>query len=115
MGGEGDAEPLLFSVRSGAAVSMPGMLETVLNIGLNKSVCEKIAAANGGANKRFAYDAYRRLLDMFGSVVFEMDRSQFEMELERVKEKKRRREGYRVVRGRFDGSVRCVRTSVLKS
>ena len=65
-----------------------GMLETVLNIGLNKSVCEKIAAANGGANKRFAYDAYRRLLDMFGSVVFEMDRSQFEMELERVKEKK---------------------------
>ena len=87
-GGEGDAEPLLFSVRSGAAVSMPGMLETVLNIGLNKSVCEKIAAANGGANKRFAYDAYRRLLDMFGSVVFEMDRSQFEMELERVKEKK---------------------------
>ena len=64
------------------------MLETVLNIGLNKSVCEKIAAANGGANKRFAYDAYRRLLDMFGSVVFEMDRSQFEMELERVKEKK---------------------------
>mgnify|MGYP001399045025 FL=1 len=83
-----DAEPLLFSCRSGAVVSMPGMLETVLNIGLNKSVCAKIAQANGGANRRFAYDAYRRLLDMFGAVVFEIDRSLFETEIHRVKEAK---------------------------
>lgn len=58
--------PLLFSCRSGAKMSMPGMMDTVLNVGLNKNNVEGLAMATG--NRRFAYDAYRRLLDMFGDV-----------------------------------------------
>lgn len=58
--------PLLFSCRSGAAISMPGMMDTVLNVGLTKDTVEGLAKATG--NRRFAYDAYRRLLDMFGDV-----------------------------------------------
>jgi pyruvate, orthophosphate dikinase len=59
--------PLLFSCRSGAKISMPGMMDTVLNVGLNKNNVEGLVVATGG-NRRFAYDAYRRLLDMFGDV-----------------------------------------------
>ena len=63
----GDAEnPLLFSCRSGAKISMPGMMDTVLNVGLTKETVEGLAKSTG--NRRFAYDAYRRLLDMFGDV-----------------------------------------------
>lgn len=58
--------PLLLSVRSGAAVSMPGMMDTVLNLGLNDEVAAGLAAKSG---ERFAYDSYRRFLDMFGNVV----------------------------------------------
>jgi pyruvate,orthophosphate dikinase len=60
------ARPLLLSVRSGAAVSMPGMMDTVLNLGLNDEVAAGLAAKSGD---RFAYDSYRRFLDMFGNVV----------------------------------------------
>ncbi|MHC4769653.1 MAG: PEP/pyruvate-binding domain-containing protein, partial [Planctomycetota bacterium] len=59
--------PLLLSVRSGAAHSMPGMMDTVLNLGLNDKTCAALAAA--ADNPRFAYDAYRRLINMFGDVV----------------------------------------------
>ncbi|KAH9613294.1 hypothetical protein KSS87_014031 [Heliosperma pusillum] len=59
-------KPLLLSVRSGAAISMPGMMDTVLNLGLNDEVVEGLAAKSG---ERFAYDSYRRFLDMFGGVV----------------------------------------------
>ena len=63
----GSAEnPLLFSCRSGAKISMPGMMDTVLNVGLTKETVEGLATSTG--NRRFAYDAYRRLLDMFGDV-----------------------------------------------
>ncbi|WVZ57367.1 hypothetical protein U9M48_007760 [Paspalum notatum var. saurae] len=60
------ARPLLLSVRSGAAVSMPGMMDTVLNLGLNDDVVRGLA---GRSSSRFAYDSYRRFLDMFGNVV----------------------------------------------
>ncbi len=57
-------EPLLLSVRSGAAISMPGMMDTVLNLGMNGGVCEGLAKETG--NERFAWDSYRRFLEMFG-------------------------------------------------
>ncbi|MEN1681356.1 MAG: PEP/pyruvate-binding domain-containing protein, partial [Planctomycetota bacterium] len=64
----GDSQnPLLVSVRSGAAISMPGMMNTILNLGLNDESVAGLAAATG--NKRFAYDAYRRLITMYGDVV----------------------------------------------
>src|SRR4051795_12341287 len=64
----GDAgDPLLVSVRSGAAVSMPGMMDTILNLGLNDEATEGLAARTG--NERFARDSYRRLIQMYGEVV----------------------------------------------
>ncbi|PSC73116.1 pyruvate phosphate dikinase [Micractinium conductrix] len=79
------ADPLLFSVRSGAAVSMPGMMDTVLNLGLNDTVVKGLAKKRG---ERFAYDCYRRLLDMFGDVVLGIEHSLFEAEMHAVKEAK---------------------------
>lgn len=77
--------PLLVSVRSGAAVSMPGMMNTILNLGLtDESV---VALANATSNQRFAYDAYRRLIDMFGDVVMEVDRDHFEHAFTAIKKK----------------------------
>ncbi len=73
----GDAEnPLLVSVRSGAAVSMPGMMDTILNLGLTDESVQGLARATG--NERFAYDAYRRLINMFGGVVMEVKHELFE-------------------------------------
>lgn len=72
------SNPLLLSVRSGARFSMPGMMETVLNIGLNDLTVQGLAER---ANGRFAYDSYRRLLQMFGRVVFEIDSEHFESAL----------------------------------
>ncbi|MBI2467972.1 MAG: pyruvate, phosphate dikinase, partial [Candidatus Rokubacteria bacterium] len=73
----GDAErPLLVSVRSGARVSMPGMMETVLNLGLNDKAVEGLAQRTG--NERFAWDCYRRFLTMFGDVVLRIERRRFE-------------------------------------
>src|SRR4051794_31312050 len=70
------AKPLLVSVRSGAAFSMPGMMESILNLGLNDDTVAGLAAASG--NERFAYDAYRRLLQMFGDVVEGVEAQLFE-------------------------------------
>ena len=73
----GDADnPLLVSVRSGAAVSMPGMMETILNLGLNDLAVQGLARASG--NPRFAYDSYRRFIQMYGDVVLGVPFSQFE-------------------------------------
>ena len=80
-----DANPLLVSVRSGAAVSMPGMMNTILNLGLNDTATEGLAAATD--NPRFAYDAYRRLIDMFGDVVMGVEREHFEHEFDKIKKK----------------------------
>ena len=80
----GDAKnPLLLAVRSGAKVSMPGMMDTVLNIGLNDAVVEGMAKLTG--NERFAYDSYRRLINMFGDTVMGVDHHHFEHELSAVK------------------------------
>lgn len=83
----GDASnPLLVSVRSGARVSMPGMMETILNLGLNDETVEAMIRLTN--NPRFCYDSYRRFLTMFGSVAWEMDRQKyFESEVEKVKER----------------------------
>ncbi len=77
------AKPLLVSVRSGARVSMPGMMDTVLNLGLNDTTVEGLAAASGDA--RFAWDSYRRFIQMFGSVVLNVDHHRFEEVIEEVK------------------------------
>lgn len=78
--------PLLVSVRSGARISMPGMMETILNLGLNDQTVEAMIKLTN--NPRFCYDSYRRFLTMFGSVAWEMDRQKyFESEVEKVKEK----------------------------
>lgn len=81
----GNAEkPLLLSVRSGARVSMPGMMDTVLNLGLNDRVLETLIKRN----ERFAYDSYRRFIQMFSDVVMEIDKSLFEKEIDKIKEKR---------------------------
>jgi pyruvate,orthophosphate dikinase len=77
--------PLLLSVRSGAAHSMPGMMDTVLNLGLNDATCAKMAEATG--NPRFAYDVYRRLINMFGDVVMGVEHKHYEAAFDRVKAK----------------------------
>ncbi|MBN8812550.1 MULTISPECIES: pyruvate, phosphate dikinase [unclassified Sphingomonas] len=81
----GDAsDPLLVSVRSGARVSMPGMMDTVLNLGLNDATVEGLAATSGDA--RFAWDSYRRFIQMYSDVVLGLDHGRFEEALEIAKE-----------------------------
>jgi len=75
--------PLLVSVRSGAAVSMPGMMDTILNVGLNERNLDGLAARNG--SMRFALDSYRRLLQMFGAVVLDVPKKSFDEVIESVK------------------------------
>jgi pyruvate,orthophosphate dikinase len=77
-------DPLLVSVRSGAAVSMPGMMDTILNLGLNDAAAEGLAARTG--NGRFAFDSYRRLIQMFGEVVEGIDGHRFESALASLKQ-----------------------------
>jgi len=82
----GDSDnPLLVSVRSGARVSMPGMMDTILNLGLNQETLHGLAEATG--NERFAYDSYRRLIQLFGRIVKEMDGEGFEAILNKYKER----------------------------
>jgi pyruvate, orthophosphate dikinase len=76
-------DPLLVSVRSGAAISMPGMMDTILNLGLNDEAVEGLAATTG--NPRFAYDSYRRLIQMYGEVVEGIDAQRFEHALSELK------------------------------
>ncbi|MBI5141770.1 MAG: pyruvate, phosphate dikinase [Nitrospirae bacterium] len=78
--------PLMVSVRSGAKFSMPGMMDTVLNLGLNDATLEGIVKKTG--NTRFAYDAYRRFMTMFSSIVMGLDRMKFEHALEDMKQAK---------------------------
>jgi len=80
----GDPEnPLLFSVRSGAPVSMPGMMNTILNLGMNDEIAQGLALKTG--NPRFAYDSYRRFIQMFADVVMGVDGEKFEHELGKYK------------------------------
>jgi pyruvate,orthophosphate dikinase len=82
-----EQDPLLVSVRSGAAVSMPGMMDTILNLGLNDVAVEGLAASTG--NPRFAYDSYRRLIQMYGEVVDGIDGHRFEHALGELKSARR--------------------------
>ena len=77
------SNPLLVSVRSGAKFSMPGMMDTILNLGLNDATVEGLKAKTG--NGRFAYDSYRRFMQMFGNVVMSIPKEKFEHEFEAVK------------------------------
>jgi len=77
--------PLLVSVRSGAAVSMPGMMDTILNLGLNDETVQGLAQLTG--DERFAYDCYRRFIQMFSNVVLEMEHNQFDEIVEKFKRK----------------------------
>ena len=80
----GDPEnPLLFSVRSGAPISMPGMMNTILNLGLNDEIAEGLARKTD--NPRFAYDSYRRFIQMFAEVVMSQDAHAFEKAIEHYK------------------------------
>src|SRR5213596_617454 len=81
------ANPLLVSVRSGAAVSMPGMMETILNLGLNDDTVQGLIA--GSKNPRFAYDSYRRFVQMYGDVVFDLGKQPFEEVLEEFKRRRK--------------------------
>ena len=78
--------PLLVSVRSGARASMPGMMDTILNLGLNDTVVEGLAKKTG--NPRFAYDSYRRFVQMFSDVVMELSKKDFEKIIDEMKEEK---------------------------
>ena len=83
----GDKEnPLLVSVRSGARASMPGMMDTILNLGLNEEVVEVLAAKSG--NPRWAYDCYRRFIQMYSDVVMEVGKKYFEILIDEMKERK---------------------------
>ena len=87
----GDADnPLLFSVRSGARVSMPGMMDTVLNLGLNDETVKGLAKVSG--NERFAYDSYRRFIQMYGDVVMGVHSDNFEHVLDKVRDEN----GYKI-------------------
>lgn len=79
-------DPLLVSVRSGAVISMPGMMDTILNLGLNDESVKGLAEKTG--NDRFAYDSYRRFIQMFGNVVMEVSHDNFEAIIDSVKEKR---------------------------
>src|SRR3954469_436363 len=81
------ADPLLVSVRSGAALSMPGMMNTILNLGLTDASVEGLAKKTG--NPRFAYDSYRRLIDMFGSTAMGCEHEAFEHQIHSLKEEKK--------------------------
>lgn len=81
----GEENPLLVSVRSGSSISMPGMMDTVLNLGLNDTTVVHLAAKTN--NPIFAYDSYRRFIQMFGDVVLGVDEDLFEEELEDIKQK----------------------------
>ena len=78
-----EKDPLLVSVRSGARISMPGMMDTILNLGLNDQTVLGLAANTG--NDRFAYDSYRRFIQMFGDVVQEINSQKFEAVLDEIK------------------------------
>src|SRR5688500_18926748 len=78
------ADPLLVSVRSGARVSMPGMMDTVLNLGLNETTVAGLAATSG--DERFAWDSYRRFIQMYANVVLGVDHGLFEEAIEIAKE-----------------------------
>ena len=97
------ADPLLVSVRSGAKFSMPGMMDTVLNLGLNEETLAGLIALTG--NERFGWDAYRRFIQMFGRIVMDVKGERFDHALDAAKGETRRRPGHRPRRRRAPGPL----------
>ena len=95
--------PLLVSVRSGAKFSMPGMMDTILNLGLNARSVEGLAQASG--DRRFAYDSYRRFIQMYGDVVLEIPKHLFDRQLDRLKKRKKVRLDTELSAGDLEGLV----------
>jgi pyruvate, orthophosphate dikinase len=105
----GDREdPLLVSVRSGAAISMPGMMDTILNLGLNDEAVEGLARTTG--NDRFAWDSYRRLIQMYGDVVDGVEAHRFEDELAGLKESRGARQDVDLSADDLEGLVERFKT-----
>lgn len=102
--------PLLFSVRSGAPVSMPGMMNTVLNLGLNDEIVDGLARKTN--NPRFAYDSYRRFIQMFADVVLGLDGKLFEHELEKYKAAHNKSEDIQMTAEDWQAIVRIYKTLV---
>ncbi len=98
--------PLLVSVRSGARASMPGMMDTILNLGLNEEVVETLAEASG--NPRWAWDCYRRFIQMFSDVVMEVGKKYFEELIDQDEGKTRCEAGCRTYRRRSERTGRAV-------
>ena len=106
------ADPLLVSVRSGAKFSMPGMMDTILNLGLNDRSVEGLKAKT--SNGRFAKDSYRRFIQMFGNVVLGIDKDRFEHELSAVKKKKRVKADLDLTESDFDEVIQRYKGVVQK-
>ena len=104
------SDPLLVSVRSGAALSMPGMMNTILNLGLTDASVEGLAKKTG--NVRFAYDGYRRLIDMFGSTAMGVEHEHFEHELDVPEEGAGRQARHRPERRRPQGAGQALQGRV---
>ena len=101
----GDVEnPLLVSVRSGAKFSMPGMMDTILNLGLNDQTVKTLEAKSG--NPRFSYDCYRRFIQMYGNVVLEVPKTRFRRGIRRPEEEGQGQARYRADRGRPEAGHR---------
>ncbi|MDR3673563.1 MAG: pyruvate, phosphate dikinase [Holophaga sp.] len=109
----GDVEnPLLLSVRSGARVSMPGMMDTVLNLGLNDQTVEGLAKASN--NPRFAYDSYRRFIMMFSDVVLGVHKDKFEHEIEKLKKATGKKQDTEITAEEWKGLTVIFKAIVLK-
>ncbi|PYQ49030.1 MAG: pyruvate, phosphate dikinase, partial [Acidobacteria bacterium] len=104
------ADPLLVSVRSGAKFSMPGMMDTILNLGLNDRSVEGLKART--SNGRFAKDSYRRFIQMYGNVVLGIDKDRFEHELSAVKKKNKARADIDLTEAAFDEVIRAYKKVV---
>ncbi|MGO4271657.1 PEP/pyruvate-binding domain-containing protein, partial [Paenibacillus sp. TAF58] len=108
----GDANnPLLVSVRSGSVSSMPGMMDTILNLGLNDLTVQGLAALTN--NEKFAYDCYRRLMQMFGNVVLGIEGYHFEQLLHRLKEKEGVHQDQDVTAGGWKGLIEDYKKCIL--
>ena len=108
----GAENPLLVSVRSGAAVSMPGMMDTILNVGLTEASVDGLAAKSG--DLRFALDSYRRLIQMFGSVVLQVPKSAFDQILERVKREHAAKFDFELTEDALRATIAELKACVLK-
>ncbi len=102
----GGENPLLVSVRSGAKFSMPGMMDTILNLGLNDQAVEALAKRSN--NPRFAYDSYRRLIQMFGDVVLDIPKKKFEHIFDGIKQREKVKFDYELQPDRAEGHHRRI-------